>query len=252
MIHPRFKLVLAGVGARGDFVAGWAGSLPDVINNWWNIDPLTGCSKGAFHIKTIDAYPMVEYSTFVQFFSDHNLVLDPVSKLTYVAPLHGYNLDLTTITQLCSTGAVDVYYIDTCVVDYSIIRWEYVVKTYLTKKNTISDIQNHRVWNIDNCIDLPFMDIRDTDRISAAKQQFALHHIDNKLILENKFLNNKNVIVLDYQTLFCPGGSVYLCNKMKLSADSAHHKMWDSMLPIAKSPESINVWGYQWNKQDFY
>jgi hypothetical protein len=251
MINVRLKLILAGVGARGDFVAGWTGLLPNVIDNCWTIDPITGGSSGTFHLRAIGSVNQVQYSTFEQLFSQHNLILDPTSKLCYVGPMHGFNLDLNTITQLCDTGAVDVYYIDIRNVDYSVIHWEFIVKTYLTKHNTISDILNHRVWKIDGYINQPLEDITDNHRILAVKQQFAHHHIDDKLMLEDKFLNNKNVTVLDYQKLFRPGGSMYLCDKMKLSADAAHHMMWDTMLLIANSRESINAFGYTWNKQDF-
>lgn len=245
MVNVRFKLVLSGAGARGDFVAGWAGLLPNVVHNWWNVDPVTGRSNGIFECRWVETS-----DTFEQLFARNKLILDPASDLIYVGPMHGYNLDLATISQLCSTGAVDVYYIDISKVDYSTIHWEYVVKTYLINRNTLSNIHIHHEWLIDQSIDLPYTDITNEHRISEVKQHLndQTYHVKT---LEDKFLNNKNITVLDYQSLFQPGGSSYLCDKMELVADSVFHKFWDTMLPIAKSPESINVWGYQWNKQDF-
>lgn len=245
MIKVRFKLILAGGGARGDFVAGWTGLLPNVINNWWSVDPVTGRSNGSF-----DTRPLETSGSFEQLFIEKNLILDPNSNLIYVGPMHGYRLELSTISRLCATGAVDVYYIDISNVDYSTIRWEFIVKTYLIHRNTIANMQQHSEWLIDQEIKMPYTDITDNHRIDAVKQQLNNRPYYIKK-LEDKFLNNKNVTVLDYQSLFQPGGSSYLCDKMGLSADSTLHKFWDTMLPIAKSPESINVWGYQWNKQDF-
>jgi len=245
MINVRFKLILSGGGARGDFVAGWAGLLPNVINNWWSIDPVTGRSNGSFDTRHVETS-----GSFEQLFLEKNLILDPASNLVYVGPMHGHRLDLPTISRLCATGAVDVYYIDISKVEYSSIRWEFVVKTFLIHRNTVDNIQRHSEWLIDQYINLPYLDITNDHRIAEVKNQLndRTYYIKK---LENKFLNNENVTVLDYQSLFQPGGSSYLCDKMGLSANDTLHKFWDTMLPVATSPESINVWGYQWNKQDF-
>lgn len=242
----RFKLILAGEGARGDFVAGWAGLLPNVINNWWSVDPVTGRSNGSFDTRPVEFAGSLE-----QLFFEKNLILDPASNLIYVGPMHGYRLDLPTVSQLCATGAVDVYYIDISKVDYLTIRWEAIVKTFLIHRRTLSNIQNHSEWLIDQFIKLPYTDITNGHRISMVKKMLNGKRYNVKK-LEDKFLNNKDVTVLDYQSLFQFGGSSYLCDKMGLLADSNLHKFWDTMLPIANSPESINVWGYQWNKRDFY
>jgi len=245
MVNVRFKLILSGGGARGDFVAGWTGLLPNVINNWWSVDPVTGRSNGSF-----DTRPVETSGSFEQLFLEKNLILDPASNLIYVGPMHGYRLDLSTISQLCATGAVDVYYIDVSKVDFLSINWEFIVKTFLIHRNTLANIQQHSEWLVDQYIDLPDPDITNDHRISEVKKKLndQTYHIKK---LEDKFLNNNNVTVLDYSSLFQPGGSSYLCDKMGLSADDTLHKFWDTMLPVAASPESINVWGYQWNKQDF-
>jgi hypothetical protein len=245
MVNVRFKLILSGEGARGDFVAGWTGLLPNVINNWWSVDPVTGRSNGSF-----DTRPVETSGSFEQLFLEKNLILDPASNLIYVGPMHGYRLDLSTISQLCATGAVDVYYIDISKVDYLTIHWEFIVKTFLIHRSTVDNIQRHSEWLIDQQIDLPYSDITNDHRIAEVKTKLN-NQTYNVKKLEDKFLNNKNVTVLDYQSLFQPSGSSYLCDKMGLSADDTLHKFWDTMLPVAKSPESINVWGYQWSKQDF-
>lgn len=41
LIPIRLYIVVARLGARGDFLAGWLGTLPNFIDTQWHIDPDT-------------------------------------------------------------------------------------------------------------------------------------------------------------------------------------------------------------------
>jgi hypothetical protein len=223
-------------------VCGWAGLLPNVLNNWWGLDPITGLSLCSVETKMID-----HGSTLDDVLKKQNLSLDANSNLFYVAPCHGYNLDLSQLTQLINSGVLQLYVVDVTHADKSTIAWEFLVKTYLSQRNTIFFEETHRSWLIDSKIDLPHAEITNQHRIDAVAD--LLKKIS--IITVDEFLNFPDITVLDYTKLFAPGGSYYFCDQLDLIAPEVCHNFWNQMLPFACSPDSINVWGRVWNKKDF-
>lgn len=240
MTNCRLKLILYPAGARGDFVSGWAGVLPNVMNNWWSIDPITGLSLGMFQIKMIDhGFPLEEI------LKNQNLFLDANSKLFCVGACHGSNLDLASLQKLIDSGALQLYVIDVTTADKADIAWECIVKSYLSRRNYYKETQ--WIWAIDQKLDSSNSEITDQQRIDAVTdlaQKISITAIE-------KFLTSTDITILDYTKLFVPGGSYYLCDKLKLSAPQVCHDFWNQMLPFACSPDSINVWNHTWQKKDF-
>jgi hypothetical protein len=223
-------------------VCGWAGLLPNVLNNWWGLDPITGLSLCSVETKMLDFG-----SSLDDVLKKQNLSLDANSNLFHVAPCHGYNLDLSQLTQLINSGVLQLYVVDVTHADKSTIAWECLVKTYLSQRNTIFFEETHRSWLIDSEIDLPHAEITNQHRIDAVAD------LSQKISVATvkKFLNSPDITVLDYTKLFAPGGSYYFCDQLDFSAPEICHNFWNQMLPFACSPDSINVWGHAWTKKDF-
>jgi hypothetical protein len=245
LTNIRLKLIISTGGARGDFVAGWAGLLHNVIDNWWTINPLTGKSSGFFKIKFIDYGQLLH-----DILKDNNLQLDPESKLFLINPCHGHLLTPDVINQLLDTGAVEMYFIDHRNLSKTTLSWEFIVKTYLTHTNTVDRI-GPGPWAIDQHIDLHPELITDAHRITAIKNIIKQQHRIGA-VYDDKFLNNPCITLLDYHCLFRPGGSYYLCEKLNLIANVRLHNYWNHMLTVAQSPDSIDALGYTWRKTDFF
>ena len=243
LIKCRLKLILYPAGARGDFVCGWAGLLPTVIDNEWRIDPITGISQGNFETKRLDHGASLD-----DILKKQNILLDANSDLFYVAPCHGHNVDLNMLQTLVDSGTIQLYVIDVANADKSIIAWECIVKTYLSQRNTIFFEETHRSWHIDYDIDLPYEEITNQHRIDTVTHK--AHRITVQPVA--KFLTSSIITKLDYTKLFVPGGSSYFCDQLGLDAPQSCHNYWDQMLQFVSSPESINVWGHAWNKKDFF
>jgi hypothetical protein len=213
-----------------------------VLNNWWGLDPITGLSLCSVETKMLDFV-----SSLDDVLKKQNLLLDANSNLFYVAPCHGFNLELSQLAQLIDSGVLQLYVVDVTNADKSTIAWECLVKTYLSQRNTIFFEETHRSWLIDSEIDLPHAEITNQHRIDTVTdlaQKISVTTVE-------KFLNFSNITVLDYTKLFAPEGSYYFCDKLDLSAPEVCHNFWNQMLPFACSPDSINVWGHAWNKKDF-
>lgn len=243
MTKCRLKLIIYPAGSRGDFVCGWAGLLPNVINNLWGIDPVTGISYGNFETKLLDYGSSLE-----QVLEKQSLILDADSDLFLVAPCHGYRLELNLLEPMIKSGLLQLYTIDIAQADPATIAWEFLVKTYLSQRNTISFLKNDGAWLIDSQIEQPCSDITDQDRIEAVcrlAQTLIIHH-------DKKFLNSPRITVLDYAKLFANNGSRYLCDRLELTAPEICHDFWDHMSQFARSPDSLQVWNHVWNKTDFF
>lgn len=243
MINCRWKLVVYPAGARGDFVCGWAGLLPNVINNFWGINPVTGVSHGNFETKLLDYG-----STLDAVLKKQNMILNADSQLFYVGPCHGYALDLKLLQEPIDSGALQLYVIDISTADLSTILWEYIVKTYLSQRNTVYFQDTHQVWLIDSKLDIPQDQITNKHRIEAVIQK--AHTLPVPQVKE--FLDNANTKKLDYTKLFTSGGSHYLCDQFELTASPICHSYWDHVLQFVTSPDTIDVWGHTWRKKDFF
>jgi hypothetical protein len=243
LINCRVKLIIYPAGARGDFVCGWAGLLPNVFNNCWGLDPITGFSQCSLETKMLDYG-----STLDEILKKQNLSLDTNSNLFYVTSCHGHNLDVSQLAQVIDSGVLQLYAIDVTNADKSTIAWEWMVKTYLSQRNTIFFEETHRSWLIDLKINQPHAEITNQlriDTVTDLAQKLSVTTVD-------QILNSPDITVIDYTKLFAPGGSYYFCDKLELDAPEVCHNFWNQMLPFACSPDSINVWGHSWNKKDFF
>ena len=242
----KIKLVLvAGIGgARMDFVSGWLGKLPNFIDTKWYIDTSTGLSLGDMHfIKSIDS-PDSDIGEVV---NSHKAQLDINAKLHWAGSCHGNQIEKHR--EKINSGLFKLLIINTDSVSEDIkdkIQWEFFAKTYLSCRKTITNYFNNANWNIDNQIDKT--DITDLTRVEQLKKMLEKNKSFEKTPLVPPGIE---YVTAEYDKLFVPGGSEYLCNILELSAGNRDHRLWDTLLGFADTPDSVYAFNKTWTKSEF-
>jgi hypothetical protein len=246
MLEIKKVILVAGeCGSRMDFIAGWLGTLPQFLDNEWHMDPLTGQSYGFMrHTKMLD---VKKIDSFSDFFRGH-FIINPAADLCYAGSLHVSLPD--NIQGAINSDQAELLVIDTSTVSVSHIGWECTVKTFLSQLKTRDAIKHwNRSWQVDQHINKK--GITNSDRIALVKQ--CLSRTTNQSCnrgLPTPTMPHKKI---DYNLLFQPGGSRYLCNTLGLpDVNERYHNFWDQQLPLSKSPDSLVVWGETWNKADYF
>jgi hypothetical protein len=171
------------------------------------------------------------------FLSDHHMQLSDCADVIYAGSMHGHYLD--SLHNEISQQKIKVFYIDLAGADLNHVRWEFAVKTYLTKNRSPSSMP----WPaIDFAVQSK--NITNYDRINKF-QEILKNHRRNIQPPRVPYTN------LMYTKLFQPGGSYYLCDCVNISCDLQYHQYWDQMLERSRTPNELKVWDYQWKKEDF-
>ena len=237
-------MVIGPGGARMDFVAGWLGTLPGFVDSRWSIDISTGVSLGDTHItKSLD-YPDSDIKRIMY---HQNMCLDKDADLIWTGSCHGNRLSRLKV--LNELRHVDIVHIDLTGADTDQIGWEFLAKTYLTKRRNISDCLNQNFWAIDHVIDKEKQLISDQDRIEKFVQLSKVKDGITQQI-KNIKLDGIRYTNLLYTDLFQPTGSYYLLDQLGLVASGRHHELWQSALKLSTTPDQVEAWGKIWNKLD--
>lgn len=238
-------MILAMPGARGDFLCGWVGLLPNMIDNFWRLDPLSGQSRLLCDIKDYS----LNIKHLEKYLSDNNFFLDSKSKLSYIVPHHGEFVNLNDLNSLLSCPAVKIYAIDHSLADVSTLKWDNLVKSFLTQQKDQYNLPNRTEWKIDKTLKIPYEEITNQIRIEAIEK-----HIEKaqRPLPTYFYCNRPDIPKLAYEKLFQPGGSRYLCEVLDLEAREQHHNFWDHMLKFATSPDEIECFGRVWRKKDYF
>ena len=222
MIDAEIWLITGTGGSRIDFTAGWLSSLPGFVDNQFRIKFDTGVSVSDANItKSLDG----SGRRLSSILNDFNINAVQTADLHYVGVSHGqYQEDQIDVP-------ARVVYIDVTSADFAKIRWEFVVKTFLSRQQTLQNLSNT---------------VRANENFDE-QIKFELDRI--------KFLNENNYrdglprpqhrvdIVLDYTKLCVPGGSYYLLEQLGITASDRYHMAYDQLLPISASPEEVTVFG---------
>lgn len=224
--------IVARPGARGDFVAGWLGSLPNFIDSQWRIDIHTGRSLGIMNcLKEIDTvdYGCNTLSRLLQF---RNFSLGN-SNWSFAMSCHGHNLE----KKLTLVPEIRFLQILTDTADRAILNWEFIAKTYFSRERFESSLHENKIYNVD----------KETTGcpVEYVKQQakFIQQLPDYNLTLD--------CVRVQYQDLFKSGGSYYLCNELGIDVASDYHRYWDMQLTLANSKLSYNEFGYHWTINNY-
>jgi len=228
-------LILGAGGSRKEFIVGWLGKLSQFDDTNWTIDLTTGCSNCIDEFKELDTN-----QTITDVVQRANLDLDSAATRLVAGGCHGWKLHQAGIETYIDNQSVRPFYIDISTADIDTIHWEFIAKTWLTNRRWKTNI-NRSVWEIDRRIPKPV--VTDQDRILA-----TIEIIKNYNSLSNPVFGTK----LDYNKLFCAGGSYYLCEQLEINATAQEHKFWNAMLPFCQSPDEITCWGHVWRKQDYF
>lgn len=238
MTPVKVILVAGPGGARTDFVAGWLGTLPNFIDNFWSIDIASGKSRGLMD----GAKPLDQNADLDDILADKKITLDPDASLYWAGSCHGFRLK--NISKKIVSSPIQVLPISIQNVSRDLIHWEFIIKTYSEPKKTFRSYPNQQAPTIDKIINNK--PITDQDRADKLQDILRVPETMNSVedYLPTELLGN----LVDYHELFCPGGSYLLCDILNItSATKKHHTFWDLMLPAADAPKTIVSWGNEFS-----
>ena len=224
-------IVVARPGARGDFVAGWLGSLTNYIDNQWHIDVLTGRSLGLMNcFKEVD---IVDYGpTTLDRLLEFREYKKGSSEWYFAMSCHGNELQHkignqqhTRVIQIKDRGT-----------NKDKILWEFFDKTFFCKERYECNIKQGRLYHWDS------MQTRFLDKQRCSHIEQELEKISMSMDLD--------LGVDSLQELFCAGGSHALASKLNLDVDPVYHQLWDSHLLLADSRDCYQHFGRVWRKDD--
>jgi hypothetical protein len=209
------------------------------------LDPY-GRSSIESHLKNIHFLNIDEIKKYLL---DFGFLLNSDATWTTILPHHGESIGIHNLNNIINFPAIQTYVIDHTSADPSILKWECLVKTYFTAKKDHYNIKNQTCWKVDQLIDSQADGISNQIRIKKINDVIKK---TQQPLPEYYYLKRQDIIKLDYAQLFCPGGSRYLCNIIKLNATEQQHLFWDHMLKFATSPDEIECFGRIWRKSDYF
>ena len=177
-------------------------------------------------------------------FFGNDVTLSQQADITWAGACHGN--DLLKFEKFINSGVITVLNIDASTADAKTIQWEFLVKTFLTKRRHITNYLNKENWNnIDSQLGQSLEVITDSDRCKKFKEicqgNFEVFHTIPTEIKHT---------TANYLELFKPGGSYYLCKLLNISTDLRNHNLWNDMLKYSETPNFIQAWGCTWTKQE--
>jgi hypothetical protein len=192
---------------------------------------------------------LLDYGTidsFSNFFKEF-FTINPAADLYYAGSMHGHQVG--NFLSAINTNQAELLVVDTSTVSPAHVRWEFIVKTYLSQLRTRYAFETNTTWQIDRSINKT--GITNADRITLVEQH--LQNIKNQPYNTSPINGLPPHKKLNYNLLFQLGGSKYLCDILNLpEVDKQYHTFWDSQLVPATSPDSLTVWGRTWNKADYF
>jgi hypothetical protein len=246
MLKTKLILVIGVPGARMDFVAGWLSLLPNFVNMNWGVDPVTGQSYGDMRFAK-----MLDYGESFDKIWPKQFQLSANADLYITGTGHGHRNNLNNLQDKIANESVKPIIIDTSGPDINTkkLKWEFIVKTYLSQ-NKISYHQAFKknAWLIDALINNSPEQIDNKDRI-ATVDELLRNPIGNAF---STSIHCAGAINLDYNQVFQPSGSQYLCDQLGITVNDRYHQHWNYVLPLSDSPYALTVWGHDWQYKDYF
>lgn len=197
-------LVIYPGGARGDFVAGWMGTLDTFIDSAWHIDVRTG--KSTLDIdwfKVLTQNPRLHADDIL---AQYGLRADPRAQYSIAG---GFHADPRGNTAAQINANYNVVAIDPATVDFELADREYALKTNTTIDRSLDSYMQGTAFVTRTDAHVPITPVQRFKEIYA--------QLDT-------------AVQLNYNKLFVPGGSKYLCAQTGLQASKQHHSLWDTNL----------------------
>jgi len=237
-IPIRLIIVQAQAGAKGEFLAGWLGSLPSFVESHWTID----CETGQTLTKANFFKAFNHNHCLNTFLFDMNFCLSDQNLWSLVGTTHLSQLSsLLSVEQQKNIDIVSVKIKKSNLLD---IAWNSFVKNNFTRHRYEHAIDQHITYGVDHHINNR-VNINDSIR-----KDYIQEYID-KHILMFKPIDTDATHVFDYDELFVPGGSKLVATRLNLDCLDQHHKLWDKNLEFSHAPLSIERFGVTYNFDDF-
>lgn len=243
ILPVKLSVIHSRGGARGDFLAGWLGTLPQFIQNYWSVDCETGQSISSANFLKHFKPKLVE-ADFEKFLEGYNLNLDHSSELRVSATTH--RPDIGCFFPPAKRNCVQLIAIQISESDYAEIEWNFFVKTFLTKHRQHQDFTEKIKYGVDRYFDARSK-IDDEDRLEKID---ALYSGWSKRSFFQNICIDPDVVFV-YSEIFKPGGSRRLSAVLDFQCNDAHHTRWDTMITVAGSPKIIERFGRVFRFDDF-
>lgn len=231
MLPIKLVIVKFIAGARGDFVAGWLGKLPNFIESHWSFNPVTGQTISTNqHSLNLDTNTDLD-----NFLQSHRYVLDPSSNVFYATGVKNISPYYDSIL---TSDVAQILSIDSNNVNPNCLTWESIIKVF--GRFTV----NHNPqYYIDTMI--KNTNITNQDRIDCLNNMLS-----NASALYHNSTSTQSG--LDYNKLFQPGGSYIITDSLGINVDTKYHDYWNYMLPLACTPDEVTLWGHKFCYQDYF
>ncbi len=235
MLAIKLLIFVSAPGARGDFIIGWLGKLPEFIESFWSFEPSTGQSLASNqHVLELN-----NANDITNFLESKQYTLDPNARFTYATKVH-------SISSICKDSidhnTVKIIQVDSYDADIKKILWEGIIKTNARFHRGAGEIPT---WIIDRCINKS--SITDIDRITTL--DYLLRKASQTMTIK---MVDPLLPAIKYNDLFKPQGSVFLADFLDISVDAVYHHYWNCMLPWADTPKEITLWGHNFQFKDYF
>lgn len=253
VVKAKITIICGVSGGRKDFIAGWLGHCDGFVDTHWRVNPIVGHSNINYYgWSIVDIFDAIDRGDLLpDAESDRSLALT-----CHVPPTLHSRINSDKITELVETGALNIVCINLKGSDMIQYHWDKIVKAYLfygmPAYDFIRESQPHILTNIFNA------DQEVTNEVAVASVQRVIQrardmqnlpgeHQDGQYTFYRN-LDKFNPTEIEYNKLFCKGGSYYLCETLGVTAPERLHNYWDALLPFITSPDTCTAFGQKWAK----
>jgi len=245
-IPIRLNIVVAPPGARGDFLAGWLGTLDNTVDTDWRLDAVTGRSFGSMNLIKDALANLEKFNlTLTQILSNVGYKLSADADTVLTVSCHRIGIDFSP----GEIAAIKMIQVMTDQSDCETCNWEFIVKTFLCKERFESSYRFKQNWNVDRDLTKLNIEITDSNRINYIKQTASVLNIRNNI---NFVLDQFNPTQIPYKLLLSETGSYKIANLLGIQPSDRNHATWKSKLVLADSPDQIIQFGHVWNKDNYW
>jgi hypothetical protein len=246
-IPVRLNIVVAPPGARGDFLAGWLGTLCNAIDTDWRIDAATGRSFGSMNLIKAELSNFENYDlTLTQILSNVGYELSVDADTVLTVSCHQIDVDFSP----SEIAAIKIIQVTTDRTDCEKCNWEFIVKTFLCKERFESSYQSGSLWNVDKELEARGLDKTNQNRVLYIKK--IIWHIKNETNRFDGNIDQLSPLKLPYKELLSPNGSYSVSNLLQINPSQLHHKLWKTNLEMASSQDRYTIFDHVWDRNTYW
>jgi len=246
-IPIRLNIVVAPPGARGDFLAGWLGTLNNAVDTDWRIDAVTGRSFGLMNLIKNELINLEKFDlNLTRTLSNVGYELNSESDIMITVSCHRIGISLSRR----ELDAIKTIQVITDPSDRENCNWEFIVKTFLCKERFESSYQSGNLWNVDKKLEDQGLDKTDQNRVFYIKK--IISNIKNDPSRFDVNIDQWSPLKLHYKELLSPTGSHTVSNLLQINPSYLHHKLWRTNLAMASSQDQYTIFEYVWDRNTYW